>query len=42
MDELGNGQVSKVVLDSTHKELKGRTGLTDSEDEGASGEGAVN
>lgn len=34
MAEAGNGQVSSMVLDSARSELEGRTGLTDSEDEG--------
>ena len=42
MDESGDGRVSKVVLDSAREELKGRTGLTDSEDEGSLGEGTSN
>ncbi|KAM5539178.1 hypothetical protein V8D89_007051 [Ganoderma adspersum] len=37
MDGATNGRVSKLVLDSAREELKGRTGLTDSEDEGGSG-----
>lgn len=42
MDESNNGQVLKVVLDSACEELKGWIGLTDSEDEGTSGDGLSN
>ena len=43
MDGASNVRVSKSVLDSAREELKGRTGLTDSEDEGGSGgEGSSN
>ena len=38
MSESNNGRVSKSVLDSAREELEGRTGLTDSEDEGAGDE----
>ena len=33
--EADNGRVSQSVLDSAREELEGRTGNTDSEDEGA-------
>ncbi|KAI1783222.1 hypothetical protein LXA43DRAFT_903960 [Ganoderma leucocontextum] len=39
MSESNNVRVSKSVLDSACEELEGRTGLTDSEEEGAGGNG---
>ncbi|PIL32080.1 hypothetical protein GSI_06785 [Ganoderma sinense ZZ0214-1] len=37
MAEAGHSRVSRSVLDSAREELEGRTGLTDSENEGADG-----
>ncbi|KAI1788266.1 hypothetical protein LXA43DRAFT_894932, partial [Ganoderma leucocontextum] len=39
MSESNNVRMSKLVLDSAHEELEGRTGLTDSEEEGTGGNG---